>query len=267
MGNEACHRLARGYNQPMDDLSSMRGAADLFGSVRAALALTEGELENWMIAWARFVPTVTLVPAFGLRALPAAARVVLGLALSAAVAGVVRPTFCAGPWALQMLAELMSGLPVAVSAAVALWTATMAGGVMDDLRASRQVSALPNVESGATVSGALFAMLAALVFLQSGGAARVASSLAHVDSDLRYPLMSAARQLAAGIELAVAVATPIVICAIVVEVAGALIARAATPAAIERLLAPLRSVVLLAASALLLDRMVALVVLRAAHAG
>jgi flagellar biosynthesis protein FliR len=213
----------------MDDLGSMHSAADLFGAVQTALAVTQEELGRWTIAWARFVPTITLVPAFGLRALPAAARVVLGLALSAAVAPAVRPTLRAGPWELQMLAELMSGLPVALSAAVALWTATMAGGVIDDLRASRQMSALPNVESGATPSIAL--------------------------------------ELAAGIELAVAVATPIVICAIVVEVAGALIARAATPAAIERLLAPIRSVVLLAVLALLLDRMVALVVLRAAHAG
>jgi flagellar biosynthetic protein FliR len=251
----------------MDDLGSMHSAADLFGAVQTALAVTQEELGRWTIAWARFVPTITLVPAFGLRALPAAARVVLGLALSAAVAPAVRPTLRAGPWELQMLAELMSGLPVALSAAVALWTATMAGGVIDDLRASRQMSALPNVESGATPSGALFAMLAALAFLQSGGAARVASSLSHVDSDPRHPLMSIALELAAGIELAVAVATPIVICAIVVEVAGALIARAATPAAIERLLAPIRSVVLLAVLALLLDRMVALVVLRAAHAG
>jgi flagellar biosynthetic protein FliR len=253
--------------EPMNDLGSMHSAVDLFGALQAELALAEGQLAGWALAWARFVPAITLVPAFGLRALPAAVRVVLGLALSAAVAPVVRPTLHAGPWALQLLAELMSGLPVALSAAVALWTATMAGGVIDDLRASRQMSALPNVESGATVSGALFAMLAALAFLQGGGAARVAASLAHLDADFRHPLMSAAAQLAAGIQLAVAVATPIVICAIVVEVAGALMARAATPAAIERLLAPIRSVVLLAALALLLDRMVALVVLRAAHAG
>ena len=253
--------------ESMDEPGSMNSAGDLFGAVQAALALAEGQLALWALAWARFVPTIMLVPAFGLRALPAAVRVVLGLALSAAVAPAVRPTPHAGPWALQLLTELMSGLPVALSAAVALWTATMAGGVIDDLRASRQMSTLPNAESGATVSGALFAMLAALVFLQSGGAARVAWSLAHVDSDFRHPLTSAALQLAAGIELAVAVATPIVICAIVVEVAGALMARAATPAAIERLLAPIRSVVLLAAAALLLDRMVALVVLRAAHAG
>jgi flagellar biosynthetic protein FliR len=251
----------------MSDLGSMDSPAELLSAVQTALVLTHEELVLWSVAWARFIPTIALVPAFGLRALPAPVRVALGLALSAAIAPVVHAPAHARPWTLQMLTELLRGLPVAVSAAVALWAATMAGGVIDDLRGSRQTSALPNVELGATASGALFAMLAALVFLRSGGAAGVATSLARVDSDVRHPLMSAAAQLAAGIELAVAVATPIVICAIVIEVAGALIARAATPAAVERLLAPIRSVTLLAALALLLDRMVALIALLAVHGG
>lgn len=251
----------------MDASGSINTTADFYAAVRAVLALTQTDLVLWALAWARFVPTIALVPALGLRALPAATRVVLALALSAAIAPVVRPPEYAAPWALQMLTELMRGLPVAVSASVALWSATMAGGVIDDLRGSRQPSSLPNVESGATASGTLFAMLAALAFLQSGGAARVASSLARVSADVHRPLLSSAVQLAAGIELAVAIATPIVVAAVVVEVAGALIARAATPAAVERLLAPIRSIVLLAALALLLDRMVALVLLHAKSAG
>ena len=71
--------------ESMDEPGSMNSAGDLFGAVQAALALAEGQLALWALAWARFVPTIMLVPAFGLRALPAAVRVVLGLALSAAV--------------------------------------------------------------------------------------------------------------------------------------------------------------------------------------
>jgi hypothetical protein len=58
--------------------------------------------------------------------------------------------------------------------------------------------------------------------------------------------------------VALAIAAPVLAASIVVELASALIARAATPAFIQPLLAPLRSLVLLAVAALALDRMVEL---------
>jgi hypothetical protein len=67
-----------------------------------------------------------------------------------------------------------------------------------------------------------------------------------------------------AIEVAVAVAAPLVGASIVLELANALIARAASPAFILPLLAPIRSVALLAVAALLLDRMLELLAILAA---
>ena len=81
---------------------------------------------------------LTLVPAFGLRALPLAARGVVGLALAAAVAPAVASTSVATParlpWIALAFEQIVRGLPVAVAAAVPLWAATMAGGLVDTLR-------------------------------------------------------------------------------------------------------------------------------------
>jgi len=223
------------------------------------LAMSDQELGRWALGWARFAPTVLLVPAFGLRALPAAVRVVLGLSLAAAVLPSVR-SVPGLPWVWQLVVETTRGLPVAISASVGLWAATMTGGLVDDLRGARHLSALPNVESGATPTGAALSMLAAIGFLETGGPARVAVRLAFLDNASGNPLVDAAVQIASGIEIAVAVAAPIVAAAVVIEVAGALIARAASPAFLQPVLAPLRSVLLLACAALMLDRMAQLLI-------
>jgi type III secretory pathway component EscT len=99
-------------------------------------------------------------------------------------------------------------------------------------------------------------MLTALVFLQSGGPERVASSLARDVPSVQGAALEVVGVLASGIELAVAVAAPLVAVALVVEVASALFARAANPAFVQPLLAPLRSLAILLALALLLERMV-----------
>lgn len=214
------------------------------------------DLRAWGLAWARFAPTLALVPAFGLRAVPAPARIVLGLALAASIAPAVAPAADpAHPWPLQLLIESARGLPVAISAAVALWAATMAGGVIDDLRGARETSSLPNVEPGSTPMGALMSMLVAIIFFETGGPGRVAHALADPKLSFSDPLARAAANLVSGIELAIAVAAPIVVTAIVIEVAGALVARAANPAHLSPVIAPLRSIAILGVAALLLDRM------------
>jgi hypothetical protein len=107
--------------------------------------------------------------------------------------------------------------------------------------------------------GALLAMIAAIVFLETGGPGRVAHALSERNLSLADPLSRAAANLVSGIELAIAIAAPIVVVAIVVEVAGALVARAANPAHLGPILAPLRSIAILGVAALLLDRMIELV--------
>jgi type III secretory pathway component EscT len=223
------------------------------------------DLGAWGLAWARVIPSITLVPAFGLRAFSTPARIVLGLALAASIAPALRPIASTSSWPVAALAEVARGIPVALTAAVTLWAAGMAGGLVDDLRGAREHAELPNVESGTSPVGALFVMLVSIAFLESGGPARIASALSRPALEVMGPLELAALTLSNGIQLAVAVATPIVVASIVVEVASALVSRAANPAYVQPLLAPLRSLVLLGVLALVLERMVALLAVLAAR--
>lgn len=209
------------------------------------------------LAWARAAPAVTIVPAFGLRALPAPARVLLGVTM----AGCIFPALAADarpgtgtPWALLALGEAARGLPVAIAAAVPLWAATMAGGVADALRGSQETVSAPTVEGRPTPLGVPLSILACAIFLVGGGPARVAGALALRPAG-PSPVAAAAADLLGGITLALALAAPLLAASVVIEVAAALIARAAAPAQVHALLAPLRAVALLAVMAAVLERM------------
>ena len=65
--------------------------------------------------------------------------------------------------------------------------------------------------------------------------------------------------MAAGIGIATAIAAPLIAASLVLELAGALVARAASPAHLSALLAPVRSLALLALTAIFLDRMAAFI--------
>jgi hypothetical protein len=104
-------------------------------------------------------------------------------------------------------------------------------------------------------------MLVAISFLQMGGPERIAAAATELPPDLLSPLARAAFDLHAAIGIAVAAAVPIVVASIVIEVAAALTVRAASPAYLQPVIAPLRSIALLAVAALLLDRMVELLLL------
>jgi len=218
----------------------------------------EAQLRGWALAWARVAPALTLVPAFGLTGLPAQSRAALGLALAASIAPALTPVAVAAPFGISLLFEAARGLPVALAAAGVLWAAGMAGGLADNLRGARETQTLPIVDGDTTPLGALLSILVALVFLESGGAARVVAALATDHQVSHGVLWQVAAGLTHAIELALAVAAPIVAVSIVVELSNALLARAATPAAVASLLAPLRSIVILVAFALLFERMATL---------
>jgi flagellar biosynthesis protein FliR len=246
----------------------------LLSTVADALARSGVDLAGLGLAWARAAPAVAIVPAFGLRALPGPARAVLGLGLAATVFPALVPLASSGaPWVLLALREMALGLPVAVAAAVPLWAATMAGGVFDSLRGGSQGNApAPTVEQGATPTGVPLSVLACAIFLATGGPARVA--LALVDPVLhpeaaaggRLAVLAAIGDLTAGITLAVAIAGPVLAASVVIEVAGALIARAASPAQLHLLLAPVRALGLLVVLALSFDRMALLLATALEHA-
>jgi flagellar biosynthesis protein FliR len=224
--------------------------------VEAAFRERGVDLARMAMAWARATPAVTIVPAFGLRALPTASRAVLALALAAsifpALPAVSSPS--PGPVWLGLVREVAAGVPVAIAAAVPLWAATMAGGVADALRGSSATTEAPTVEAGATPMGVLFSLLACSMFFATGGPARVAAALI-LPTGEPHPVLRATSDLTSGITIAVALAAPLLAASVVVEVAGALIARAASPAQLHLLLAPLRALVLLVVLALVFTRM------------
>jgi type III secretory pathway component EscT len=228
------------------------------GTVADALARSGVDLASLGLAWARAMPSVTLVPAFGLRALPVPARGVMALAFAAAVFPALAPVAARSgeSWLLLAVVEAARGLPVAVAAAVPLWAATMAGGVADALRGSPGTSDVPAVDGQATPLGVPLSLLASAIFLASGGPARVVAALA-LHPLGPHPLQAAADDLVAGIALAVALGGPLLAAAVVIEIAAALVARAASPAQVHALLAPLRALGTLGILAIVFERIAA----------
>lgn len=213
------------------------------------------------LAWARVMPTVTIVPAFGLRALPVPARAVLGLALAASIfpalsAQASPASMSHVPWVLLAVGEIVRGLPVALAAAIPLWAATMAGGLVDALRGASDMTSAPTVEGRATPLGVPLSLLACAIFLGTGGPSRVVAALATREVGA-HPLLAAANDLVGGIGLAIALGGPLLAAAVVIEIAAALVARAASPAQIHALLAPLRALGVLGVMAIVLERLAA----------
>jgi type III secretion protein T len=216
------------------------------------------DLAAWGLAFARVLPILVIVPAFGLRALSAPVRAAAALVLAAVIVPAVRPAVgAAWPWPPLLLFELARGTLVAIAAAVPLWSATMAGGIVDSLRGAQEQIEVPTMEGRASPLGALFSLLAATIFLGTGGPARVVGFLASPPPSLQNGVSRAAANLAAGIGIATAMAAPLLAASLILEIAGALVARAASPAHLSALLAPIRSLALLALTAIFLDRVAA----------
>jgi type III secretory pathway component EscT len=219
------------------------------------------DLAAWALAFARVLPVLVIVPAFGLRALSVPLRVAAALVLSAVIVPAIRPGGSSVlPWPPLLLLELGRGTLVAIAAAVPLWSATMAGGIVDALRGAQEQIEAPTVEGRPSPLGALFALLAATIFLATGGPARLVGILVSPPS-LDSGVARAAANLAAGIGVATAVAAPLIAASLILELAGALVARAASPAHLSGVLAPVRSLALLALTAIFLDRIAEFVAL------
>ncbi|MCL2777251.1 MAG: flagellar biosynthetic protein FliR [Polyangiaceae bacterium] len=218
------------------------------------------------LAWARVMPTVTLVPAFGLKALPTSARGILGLALAAAIYPSLVPIVVAErslPWAFMALEQMALGMPVALAAAIPLWAAAQAGGLVDVLRGSPDGPGLAVIEGRASSFGVLFGVFASVVFLSTGGAARAAEALSITMNSTHpvFALLVVARNLVSGITLSLAIGAPVLAASIVLELTFALIARAASPAQVHALFAPVRALGLLAIVAIVLERIASLIAL------
>jgi flagellar biosynthesis protein FliR len=229
--------------------------------VLQSLAESNGlDLGRVGLGFARAMPAVTLVPAFGLKAIPAPLRMTLALALAVVIAPAVAPASfdlaqTPTPWPVLLVREVARGLPVAVAAAVPLWVASQLGALIDGLRGSSGSVQLPVIEGQTTPLGGLFGLFAGALFLASGGPARVATALIVTRPLEASLIVRVSHDLIAGISLAIAIGAPILAASAVFEVALALVARAASPTNVQVLLSPVRSAGLLLITALLLDRL------------
>jgi flagellar biosynthesis protein FliR len=247
-------------------MAPMPPPASLFDALGLVLAQNGVDLRAWALGMARVTPAVTLVPAFGLSAVPAPTRLVLGLSLGACVAPALAADVGAdGPLLVALVREAFVGLPVALLAALAIYVAAMAGGLVDDLRGARESVTLPALPEPGPSVAVLFSLLACVAFLETGGASRVAAALATPLLAARYSWPNVVRALAGSVELAFALAAPLAVASVLLETASALIARAATPASVGTVLAPLKSVALLGLLALFFERIADLLVVLSAR--
>ena len=130
----------------------------------------------------------------------------------------------------------------------------MAGGVADALARRAGDRDAPTVEGPATPMGVPLSLLAGAIFLgdgRPGAGGRGAGDR----RPRRAPRARRGDDLVGGITLAVALGGPLLAAAVVIEVAGALIARAASPAQVHTLIAPLRALGTLAVTAVVLERL------------
>jgi type III secretory pathway component EscT len=248
------------YRPDRRECTLARAVPTLGDLVAPLVALEIADLRAFALAWARALPLVTIIPVFGMPAVAAPIRLGFAVALAVSAAPALRPLADgSSPFVLALLREAAAGLPVALGAAALLWATVMAGGLADNLRGGRESLELPWLDEPASPLAGLFGLFVAVAFLEVGGAARVAAVL--VEPELRTTWAAGAERLAASIGLAVAIAAPLVAGSLLVEIAGALVARSASPAFVLPLLAPLRSLALLAVVWVSFDRIAELVVL------
>jgi type III secretory pathway component EscT len=219
---------------------------------------------RWVIAWARLIPSLVLIPAFGMHAFPLTLRLAFAFVLGASVApgltGLLPLATDPAPLLVTLGSELARGVPVAATVAASVWGATMTGALIDELRGgASSKSALAGGET--TPFGVLLSLAVGVAFFQLGGPTRLADALATARPWHEQDLRAVALSLARGTQFAVALAGPLLALAPFLELVHALAARASHPIALGSVLGPLKTLLLLVASALLLERVAGAVVL------
>jgi len=237
----------------------------LFDSLAQAMP-EAAMLRSWLLGAARVMPSMIIVPAFGLRAVPAGARLALALCLGVCVSPALAESD-ALPFVLAVTLQALRGMPVAVAAAAALWAASMAGGLIDELRHGRERLQVPLAPTEGGAASTLFAMVAAIAFLETGGPSRIVAALSRPSETIGGLLPQVVRDLLAGVQVAVAVAMPFLVASVFFEVLSSLITRTVQATSLQSLWAPLRTLFFLLLLAAMLDRVLALIVLMAARAG
>lgn len=207
---------------------------DLFGLDDAQLAgLVESGLP-YARAFARVLPTASLVPALSMRGAPTSLRVALALALAAPLAPAMAVHLPSGSTGIAwlLLSDAISGLPLAIVLGTPLWIAAHVGAIADALRGAPEVTqaAPPAGEGARGTLATLAALLAASAWLASGGVVRALTLLAVASPRAgAAPFALAARALADGLRTGVAASAGVLVAMIALEVALAALGRSAAP--------------------------------------
>jgi len=201
---------------------------------------------------ARTIPIVWLVPAFGGRALPIPVRLAMALLLAAfsvphSMSGVVAalsPTPGLAAWLLIVAREALIGAAVGLVVSFFFRAAEAAGVLIDVLRGSNFAEVLaPDGGTRSSPLGALYLLLATVIFLELGGLGRLAvalersyealpvgagpagASVAGVQAQLQLVLVASAKL----IESALGLAAPVIVALLLADVAMGVVGRV-TPA-------------------------------------
>jgi type III secretory pathway component EscT len=211
----------------------------------------------WGVAWARIAPTVLFVPAFGLGVLPVALRIAIGFSLAVAVAPAVHPAGAlVGPaWPAALLREAAFGIPVAIAASVPVWAATVAGGVADTAIFGRLGAGRRSFARDATPLGTLLGIAVSVVWLRGPGLTEAVTALGRPEPGGAWS--RAVFELAAGLDVGCAVGAPLLVVALLVDLATLVAARESAVLRSPAVARPLRALVVLLGAAALLDRMAA----------
>jgi type III secretory pathway component EscT len=214
------------------------------------------EVAPWARAFARVLPTATLVPALAIRGAPAPLRGAIAIALSAPIAAAF-PWSGTGSLAIQLLADAIAGIPLAIAIATPLWMATHVGAIADLMRGQPEanVAPPPATEGARGPLGMLAGLLAASAWIASGGVARALVLLQRVTPErpgvAAYAL--AARALTDGLRLSIALAAGVLIAAVALEAAILAIGRAASPIPVQPIAMLARPIVAVLALALSIE--------------
>jgi type III secretory pathway component EscT len=212
---------------------------------------------------ARAVPVTWMAAPLGAGRLPAPLRIGLGLLLATLVAPALAARVAsvgldrAGPLLLAVVVarEAALGVSVGLVASCAFRAAEAAGWIADTLRGASVAEVLsPVADERTSPLGALYLMLACLVFLEIGGVPRLTEALAHSyeavpiggGGPLAGPDRAAAVVVVASarlIESGLGLAAPVVVAVWLTDLALALVARAAPQVPVYFLGLPLKGLV------------------------
>ncbi len=213
------------------------------------------EVAPYARAFARVMPTATVVPALAIRGAPTPLRSAIAIALAAPIAAAFPWTPGDGPLLLVLLGDVISGVPLAIAIATPLWMATHIGAIADMMRGTPEanVAPPPATEGARGPLGVLAGLLAASAWIASGGVARALLLLQRLGPEQHgvAAWALAARALTDGIRLSFVLSAGVLVAAVALESAIVAIGRAASPIpvqAIAVLARPLVAVVALSLS-------------------